>query len=84
MTQLLRNETEWNWTKLEEDDSNEKKKEMETEIPCLTHLARDANNTATTDASKVGLGKTLWPKQTENKIRSKAFTNRCLNDAEKG
>ena len=37
-------------------------KEMLTEEPCLAHYGKYRENIVTTDASKTGLGITLWQK----------------------
>ena len=56
---------------------------MLTEEPCLAHYAKDRENIVTTDASKTGLGITLWQKQSDGEIKLIAFGSRYLNDSEK-
>ena len=53
------------------------------EEPCLVHYAKDRDNIVTTDASKTGLGITLWQKQSDGEIKPIAFGSRYLNDSEK-
>ena len=56
---------------------------MLTEGPCLAHYAEDKDNMVTTDASKTGLGITLWQKQDDGNIKPIAYGSRYLNDTEK-
>ena len=56
---------------------------MLTEEPCLAHYAKDRENIVTTDASKTGLGVTLWQKQSDEENKSIAFGSRYLTDSEK-
>ena len=56
---------------------------MLTEEPCLAHYAKYRENIVTTDASKTGLGITLWQKQSDGEITPIAFGSRYLNDSEK-
>ena len=56
---------------------------MLTEEPCLAHYAKDRENIVTTDASKTGLGITLWQKQSNGEIKPIDFGSRYLNDSEK-
>ena len=56
---------------------------MLTEKPCLAHYAKDKDNMVTTDASKTGLGITLWQKQDDGQLKPIAFGSRYLNDTEK-
>ena len=58
----------WNWGKEQDEDFNNIK-EMLTEEPCLAHYAKDKENIVTTDASKTGLGITLWRKQSDGEIK---------------
>ena len=71
-----------NWGKQQDEDFNSIK-EMLTEEPCLVHYAKDRENIVTTDASKTGLGITLWQKQSDGEIKPIAFGSRYLNDSEK-
>ena len=85
MRQALKKKSDWNWTKGEEEDSTAIKKMM-TEIPCLAHFVRERDNIVTTDASRTGLGITLWQRQNDDTTRPIApiaFASRYLNDAEK-
>ena len=45
--------------------------------------AKDKDNMVTTDASKTGLGITLWQKQDNGDINPMAYSSRYLNDTEK-
>ena len=56
---------------------------MLTEGPCLAHYAKDKDNMVTTDASKTGLGITLWQKQDDRNIKPIVNGSRILNDTEK-
>ena len=56
---------------------------MLTDKPCLAHYAKDKCNMVATDASKTGLGITLWQKQDNGEIKPIAFGSRFLNDTEK-
>ena len=58
------------------------KKQMLTEGPCLAHYAEDKANMVTIDASKTGLGITLWQKQDDMNIKPIAYGSRHLNDTE--
>ena len=58
-------------------------KQMLTDKPCLAHYAKDKCNIVTTDASKTGLGITLWQKQDNGKIKPITFGRRYLNDTKK-
>ena len=60
----------------QQDEDFNSIKEMLTEEPCLAHYV-------TTDASKTGLGMTLWQKQSDGEIKPIAFGSRYLNDSEK-
>ena len=67
----------------EQDEDFNKIKEMLTEEPCSAHYAKDRENIVTTDASRTGLGITLWQKQSDGEIKPIAFGSRYLNDTEK-
>ena len=82
LRKLLKKESVWNWGKQQEEDFNNIK-EMLIEEPCLAHYAKDRENIVTTDASKTGLGITLWQKQSDGEIKPIAFGSRYLNDSEK-
>ena len=58
-------------------------KKMLTEEPALAHYAKDKDIIVTTDASKTGLGITLWQKQADGELKPIAFGSRFLNDSEK-
>ena len=62
--------------KEQEDDFNSIKKLL-TEDPCLAQYAKDRENILTTDASKTGLGITLWQKQFDGEVKPIAFGSRC-------
>ena len=82
LRKLLKKDSVWNWGKQQEEDFNNIK-EMLTEEPCLAHYAKDRENIVTTDASKIGLGITLWQKQSDGELKPIAFGSRYLNDSEK-
>ena len=82
LRKLLKKDSVWNWGKQQEEDFKNKK-EMLTEEPCLAHYAKDRENIVTTDASKTGLGITLWQKQSDGEIIPIAFGSRYLNDSKK-
>ena len=81
LRRLLKKESKWNWGKEQEEDFNNIKKLL-TEEPCLAHYAKDRDNIVTTDASKTGLGITLWQKQSDGGIKPIAFGSRYLNESE--
>ena len=56
---------------------------MLTEGPRLAHYTKDKDNMVTTDASKTGLGITLWQKEDDGNIKPIAYGSRYLNDTEK-
>ena len=56
---------------------------MLTKGPCLAHYAKDKDNMVTTDASKTGLGITLWQKQDDGNIKPIVYSGRYLNNTEK-
>ena len=82
LRRLLKKDSVWNWGKEQDEDFN-KIKEMLTEEPCSAHYAKDRENIVTTDASRTGLGITLWQKQSDGEIKPIAFGSRYLNDTEK-
>ena len=82
LRKLLKKDSVWNWGKQQDEDFNSIK-EMLTEEPCLAHYAKDRENIVTVDASKTGLGITLWQKQSDGEIKPIAFGSRYLNDSEK-
>ena len=49
----------------------------------MAHYAKDRENIVTNDASKTGLGITLWQKQSDGEIKPITFGSRYLNDSEK-
>ena len=49
----------------------------------MAHFARDRDNRRSTDASRAGLGITLWQKQNDDTIRPIAFAIRYLIHSEK-
>ena len=82
LRKLLKKNTEWRW-KTEQQNDFETIKKMLTEEPALAHYAKDIDNIVTTDASKTGLGITLWQRQTDGELKPIAFGSRFLNDSEK-
>ena len=82
LRKLLKKNEPLNWGPEQETDFNWIK-QMLTEGPCLAHHAKDKDNMVTTDASKTGLGITLWQKQDDGNIKPIAYGSRYLNDTEK-
>ena len=82
LRKLLKKNEPWNWGPKQETDFN-RIKQLLTEGPCLAHYAKDKDNMVTTDASKTGLGITLWQKQDDGKIKPITYGSRFLNDTEK-
>ena len=82
LRKLLKKNEPWNWGPEQETDFNQIK-QMLPEGPCLAHYAKDKDNMVTTDASKTGLGITLWQKQDDGNIKPIAYGSRYLNDTEK-
>ena len=82
LRKLLEKNEPWNWGPEQETDFN-RIKQMLTEGPCLAHYATDKDNMVTTDASKTGLGITLWQKEDDGNIKPIAYGSRYLNDTEK-
>ena len=82
LRKLLKKNEPWKWGPEQETDFN-RIKQMLTEGPCLAHYAKDKDNMVTTDASKTGLGITLWQKQDDGNINPIAYGSRYLNDTEK-
>ena len=82
LRKLLKKNKPRNWGPEQETDFN-RIKQMLTEGPCLAHYAKDKDNMVTTDASKTGLGITLWQKQDDGNIKPIAYGSRYLNDTEK-
>ena len=82
LRKLLKKNEPWIWGPEQETDFN-RIKQMLTEGPCLAHYAKDKDNMVTTDASKTGLGITLWQKQDDGNIKPIAYGSRYLNDTEK-
>ena len=72
----------WNWGEEQGKDFNQTK-QVFTEKPFLAHYAKDKENMVTTDASKTGLGITLWQKQGNGEIKLIEFSSRYLNATEK-
>ena len=79
---LLKKNEPWIWEEEQEKDFKQMK-EMLTDKPCLAHYAKHKCNMVTTDASKTGLGITLWQKQNNGKIKPMAFGSIYLNNIEK-
>ena len=82
MRQLLKKDTEWEWTEERESDFK-KVKETLAGLPCLTHYSPKRENIITTDASKHGLGAILWQTQPDGIRKPIQYASRYLNDAEK-
>ena len=82
LQKLLKKDSKWNWGK-EQDEDFKNTKKLLTEEPCVAHYAEDRDNIATTDASKTGLGITLWQKEPDGDIKPRAFGSRYINESEK-
>ena len=82
LRKLLKKNEPWIWGEQQENDFKPIK-QMLTKKPCLAHYAKDKDNMVTTDASKTGLGITLWQKQDDGELKPIAFGSRYLNDTEK-
>ena len=82
LRKLLKKNTDWKWQTEQENDF-ETINNMLTEEPALAHYAKDKDNIVTTDASRTGLGITLWQKQAVGELKPIAFGSRFLNDSEK-
>ena len=82
LRKLLKKNTDWKW-ETEQQNDFEMIKKMLTEEPALAHYAKDKDNIVTTDASKTGLGITLWQKQVDGELKPIAFGSSFLNDTEK-
>ena len=80
LRKLLKKNTECKW---ETEQQNDFEKKMLTEEPALAHNAKDKDNIVSTDASKTGLGITLWQKQADGELKPIAFGSRLLIDSEK-
>ena len=79
---LLKKNDSWIWGEEQEKDFKQIKP-MLTDKPSLAHYAKDKCNMVTTDASKTGLGITLWQKQHNGEIKPIASGSRYLKDTEK-
>ena len=77
----MKKDSKWEWGKEQDEDFINIKKLL-TEEPCLAHYAKDRDNIVKTDASKTGLGITLWQKQSDGEIKPIAFGSRYLNESE--
>ena len=75
---LLKNTTTI-WDAAKQKDF-EKIKKLLTEKPCLAHYDPNKENIVTTDASKTGLGITLWQTQFNESKEPIAFGSRFLHD----
>ena len=82
LRKLLKKNEPWIWGQEQENDFKQIK-QMLTEKPCLANYAKDKDNKVTTDASKTGLGITLWQKQDDGELKPIAFGSRYLNNIEK-
>ena len=82
MTQLLKKNTNWEWTEKRNTDFNNIKKELASQ-PCLAHYNGNKENIVTTDSCGTGLGIALWHKRSNGDLKPIVFASRYLNDAEK-
>ncbi len=78
--QLLRKQVKWNWGSQQQNAFDQIKHDI-AKITTLKHYDPKAPSTLTTDASRKGLGATLWQTD-ENGKRPVAFASRYLNSAE--
>ena len=53
-------------------------KPMLTEGPCLAHCAKEKDNMVTTDASKTGLGITLWQRQDDGNCKTNSLRKEII------
>ena len=67
MRKLCKKNEPWIWREEQEKDFKQIK-QMLTDKPCLAHYVKDKCDMVTTDASKTGLGITLWQKQDNGKV----------------
>ena len=79
---MLKKNEPWIWEEEQEKDFKQIKQMLD-DKPFLAHYAKDKCNMVTTDASKTGLGITLWQKQDDGEIKPIAFGRRYLNNTEK-
>ena len=77
----MKKNTEWRW-ETEQRNDFETLKEILTEELAVAHYAKSRDNIVTTDASKTGLGITLWQKQADGELKPIAFGSTFLNDSE--
>ena len=82
LRKLLKKSETWKWVPELEADFD-RMKPMITEGPCLAHCAKKKDNMITKDASKTGVGSSLWQRQDDGNIKSIAYGKRYLNDTEK-
>ena len=82
LRKLLKKNEPWIWGEEQENDFKQIK-QMLTEKPRLAHYAKDKDIMVTTDASKTGLGITLWQKQDDWELKPIAFGSRYSNDTKK-
>ena len=82
LRKLLKKNEPWIWGEEREKDVKQIK-QMLHDKPCLAHYAKEKCNMVTTDASKTGLGITLWLKKDNGEIKRIAFGSRYLKDTEK-
>ena len=82
ITKTTEKNTEWKWETEQQNDFETIKKVL-TEEPALAQYAEDKDNIVTTDASKTGLGITLWQKQADGELKPMEFGSSFLNDIEK-
>ena len=83
LQKLLKKNTEWRWETKQQNDFETIKKMLTEDSAALAHYAKDRDNIVTTDASKTGLGITLWQRQADGELKPIAFGSRFLKDSEK-
>ena len=76
----MRKSVKWNWGKPQQQAFDQIKTDIAT-ITTLKHYDPSAQTILTTDASRKGLGATLWQTDEEGK-QPVAFASRYLNSAE--
>ena len=73
--------TKWRWTKEEQRAFDEVKRRL-TKAPTMAYHRLDADTRIVTDASPVGLGAILQPKQEDEQYKPVYYASRKLRDAE--
>ena len=82
LRKLLKKNNEWNWTE-EHANAFNKLKEYIINIPCLAHYKANSETILTANASKKGLGATLWQRPKGGNLKPVGYASRFLTDTEK-